>query len=79
MVSITVRRTLENLPYFLAEARLDSIRRTLSARHSAYIGRVHSQFLGDSIVESAEKGNEMRRSISRLVAIHGVLSGLMIK
>ena len=38
MVSIMVSRALENLPHFRAEHCLHSIRLTLPARHSAYVG-----------------------------------------
>jgi hypothetical protein len=61
---------LDYLPYFLVQRHCHSIRLTLSSRHSAHIGRMYSQSLGDSTVESSKKRNEMRLSIFPLVAFH---------
>jgi hypothetical protein len=77
MVSVVGSRTLENLSHFRAQHCFHSIRLPLSARHSAYVGRVHSQFLCDSSVESAEKRDERRRPIRRFVTIHESPSGVI--
>jgi hypothetical protein len=79
MVSIMVSRTFENLLHFRAEYRFHSIGLTLSARHSAYVGGVHSQFLRDAGVKPAEKRNERRRPIPGFVTIHRSLSGVMTR
>src|ERR1700693_1179973 len=75
MVSIMVSRSLENLLHFRAEYCFHSIALTLSARHSAYVGGVHSRFLCDAGVKSTEKRNERRRRIPGFVTIHRSLSG----
>ena len=79
MVSIMVSRALENLPHFRAEHCLHSIRLTLPARHSAYVGGVHSQFLCHTSVKSAEKRNKRRWPVRGFVTIHGILSGVMTR